>query len=175
MEIVSWWREKVQREFTPYQTVGIFIGTGYYKLSIHAKSFLQRSHQKTEAQGKQASLVQPLTVLFLPFFFPLESSKRRENPKGQHRNCIFNSKGCSCIWGILTWGIEVTCSETHRTTRNISRSHLGKHPLSCQKNDWELLSVQPAPWHYGIITCPTFWCSHCLGFIYRLTGTKYVR
>lgn len=112
-----------------------------------------------------------------PFFFSLESSERRENPKGQHRNCMFNSKGCSCIWGILTWGIEVTCSETHRTTRNISRSHLGKHPLSCQKNDWEWLSVQPAPWHYGIITCPIFWCSRCLGFIYRLTGTnvRYVR
>lgn len=65
-EVVSRWREKVQCELTPYQTVGIFIGMGYYKLSILVKSFLQRSHQKTEAQGKQASLVQPLTVLFFP-------------------------------------------------------------------------------------------------------------
>lgn len=34
--------------------MGTFIGLGYNKLCIHAKSLLQKSHQKTDAQGKQA-------------------------------------------------------------------------------------------------------------------------
>lgn len=71
----------MQSELTPYQTAVIFIGTGYYKLSIHAKSFLQRSHQITEAQGKQASLVQPLQSFFLPFFFPQEALREGRIPK----------------------------------------------------------------------------------------------
>lgn len=54
-----------------------------------------------------------------PFFFPRKLWEKGKNPKGQHRNCTFNSKGCSCIWGILTWGTAAGCSETCRTTRKI--------------------------------------------------------